>query len=54
MCCLKVITSLMVLSLIICKSGADRGRRALKKEDVELERQLKILNKPPINTFQVT
>ncbi|KAK1257485.1 hypothetical protein QJS04_geneDACA023107 [Acorus gramineus] len=48
------VSVLTLLGICILLSVKVNGRRMLsKEEDMELERQLNILNKPPIQTFEV-
>jgi len=44
---------LLVLCLVIGTSHRVDGRHNTMKEDLELERQLKLINKPPIKSTHV-
>ncbi|KAF8379459.1 hypothetical protein HHK36_028895 [Tetracentron sinense] len=44
---------LLVCSLILSYNGVEGGRKLSRKEDMELERQLKLLNKPAVMSIQL-
>ncbi|XP_077212784.1 protein neprosin-like [Tasmannia lanceolata] len=48
-----IVLSLLALSLVIVSQTVEGGRTSLsREEDLELDRQLKVLNKPTIKTIQ--
>ncbi|OVA01552.1 hypothetical protein BVC80_7055g3 [Macleaya cordata] len=51
---ITLLAVVVVLFLSDKSSYGAEGRSLSKEEDMELERQLKILNKPPIKTIRVS
>ena len=47
------VTILVASALILIGQSTGEGAKAFRDEDLELERQLKLLNKPPVKGIQV-